>query len=235
MFWLRGWEMILAHRSLLLLAMIPLVIALAVAGFSMSFLFGHLPGWVQWVMAFAFSNAPNFFHYLYYPLLLGSGLLVIVSGVLIGYLGQKILAVPFYSLLADRALSLSGLKNEAPFDLGRWLRTSLRMLWISVLKTVLFLLVGVFLFAVSFIPVINVMALFGTLLIVAFDILDYSFESLHYTFRQRLAFVARHKRLWAGMACGLGLTLMVPGLTLVIAPGAVVGAALLFKESVHGS
>ncbi len=234
-FWLRGWGMMLDSRSLLLLALVPFVIALLVAGFSISYVFTHLPAWVQAIMAYGLSSAPAFLHYLYYPMLIGSGLLVVIAGVFVAYLGQSILAVPFYSLLADRTLAPLNMKTEVPFEWRRWLRNSLRMLRISLMKTALFLTLGVILFAVSFVPVVNVVAVFGTLLILAFDLLDFSFESLHYSFRQRLAYVARHKRMWAGMACGLGLTLLIPGLTLVIAPGAVVGAALLLKESANGS
>jgi CysZ protein len=235
-FWIRGWKLLLSRKSLMALAVIPFLISITVAGVTMSYLFSHLPLWVQALIDFILKGAPEFLKYLYYPLLVGTGLLVIIAGVFVAYLGQAILAMPFNALLAERALSLQGALPNEPFEFGKWLRSALRMLRASLIKSAVFLFLGVILFVLSFVPVVNVAAVFGTLLILSFDQLDYSFEALRFGLRRRLAHVATHKRMWCGMAAGLGLTLLLPGLTLIVAPGAVVGATLLMKESMgHGS
>lgn len=233
-FWIRGWRLLVSHRSLMLLAVIPFLISISVAGITLSYVYSHLPDWVQILMDHFLAGAPSLLTYLYYPLLVGTSILVLFAGIFVAFLGQSIIAVPFYALLAERALFILGLKQEEPFQFSRWLKHSLRMLRVSLIKSLLFLVLGATLFALSFVPVVNVAAMFGTLLILSFDLLDYSFEALHYGFRQRVRFAGSHKRMWAGMAVGLGLTMFAPGLTFVIAPGAVVGAALMMRENLNG-
>lgn len=235
-FWIRGWHFLLGRKSLIALALIPFLISIGVAGVAMSYLFKHLPEWVQAVMGYVLSDAPTLMKYLYYPIMAGTGFLVIIAGVFVAYIGAGIIALPFNALLAERALNLLGALKEEPFELRRWARSALRMLRVSLIKSLIFLILGACLFVLSFIPVVNVFAIFGSLLILSFDQLDYSFEALRFGLRGRLGHVAGHKRMWCGMAAGLALTLLVPGLTLIVAPGAVVGAALLIKESTdHGS
>ncbi len=67
-------------------------------------------------------------------------------------------------------------------------------------------------------------------MVLAFDSLDYSFEALGMGFRERLRYLIKEWSQWFGMATSLALTLLMPGLTLLIIPGAVVGAALILKE-----
>lgn len=234
-FWVRGWGFLLRDRWLILFALVPFLLAVAVAGYSMSFVFHSLPAWVTNFVALFLSPSSSWFDWLYYPFWVASAVLILVSGIVVAYLGHALISIPFYALLADRTLTLQGAKRDEPLHFGKWLRNSLRMLRVGLMKTALFIAIGVVLFVLSFVPIVNIPAMFGALMIVAFDQLDYSFEALHLGLRQRIGFAASHSGAWAGMACGLGLTLLIPGLTLVIAPGAVVGAALLIKESGHGS
>lgn len=231
-FWMRGWRVLLGHGSLIALAIVPFLIAVSAGGVSTYLLFTNLSPWVTgfvtWVLG---TNAGFWAQLAYYPLLLGTGIVFFIGSVFVGYVAHAILAIPFYALLAERALAVLGLKPEFPFDFRSWARNSLRMFRISAVKGILFLSLGAILFVLSFIPVVNVLAVFGTLMILSFDLLDYSLESLRFGLRQRFAFVLKRRQMWLGMACGLGLTLFIPGLTLVVAPGAVVGGAILLKEA----
>lgn len=227
--------MLLGDRILLALSVIPLFISATIGIITMSYLFHHLGDWVRSLLSQLFGGMPEFLHYLYYPMLLGTALLVILAVVFLAYVVQSVVAVPFYSLMAERTLVLAGAREDQPFHLGRWTRESLHMLRVALVKAFLFLSLGALLFLLSFVPVVNVFAVFGALLLMAFDLLDYSFEAMRFGLRRRLRMVARHKRMWAGMAAALGLTTLVPGLTLILAPGAVIGAALIFKECLeHG-
>ena len=80
-----------------------------------------------------------------------------------------------------------------------------------------------------FVPVLNLLAVSAAMLLLAFDSMDYSFETLGWGLRQRLRYLRREWVQWSGMAAGLALTLLLPGLTLLVIPGAVVGAAMLVK------
>lgn len=231
-FWLRGWRMLLSEGSLMALSIIPLVIAVGAGGGVLYFVYGHLSMWVHQIVAFILGSYTGMWtQVIYYPLVIGSGIVVLLGGIFTGYIVHALLAIPFYALLAEKALSILELKPDSPFDFQTWLRNSLRMFRVSAVKTILFVVLATFLFVLSFVPVINVFALLGTLLIMSFDLLDYSLEGLRFGLRQRFGFALRHKRMWLGMACGLALTMFVPGLTFFIAPGAVVGGAILIKES----
>lgn len=231
-FWMRGWRMLVGEKSLMALAVIPLTIAVTVGGFATYTLFTNLPVWVSGFVTWIMGTTTGFWaQVLYYPMIVGSAIVFFIASVFVGYIAHAILAIPFYALLAERALGILGLKPSLPFDFKSWTRNSLRMFRASAVKTILFLIFGAVLFVLSFIPVINVLAVSGTLLILSFDLLDYSLESLNYGLRQRFAFILKRKGMWAGMACGLGLTLFIPGLTFVVAPGAVIGGAILLKEA----
>lgn len=234
-FWLRGWRLLLGHGSLIALAIVPFLIAVSAGGFATYLLFTNLSAWVTAFVTWMLGGSTGIWVQLvYYPLLVGTGLVFFIGSVFVGYVAHLILAIPFYALLAERALAILGMKPAAPFDFKAWVRNSLRMFRISVVKGILFLVFGVILFILSFIPLVNILAVLGTLMILSFDLLDYSLESLSYGLRQRFRFILERRKMWVGMACGLGLTLFVPGLTFVVAPGAVVGGALLLKEA-HGS
>lgn len=225
----------LSHGSLVSLAIVPFLIAISAGGFATYLLFTNLSAWVTAFVTWILGGSTGIWMQLvYYPLLVGTGLVFFIGSVFVGYVAHLILAIPFYALIAERALSLLGMKPETPFDFKAWLRNSLRMFRVSVVKGVLFLVFGVILFVLSFVPLVNILAVLGTLMIMSFDLMDYSLESLSYGFRQRFRFILARRKMWLGMACGLGLTLFVPGLTFVVAPGAVVGGALLLREA-HGS
>jgi uncharacterized protein involved in cysteine biosynthesis len=85
------------------------------------------------------------------------------------------------------------------------------------------------LFVFSFVPGINVLAFVLTLMMLSFDCMDYTFDAMGLGLRDRLLYLTARWQQWAGMATSLALTLLVPGLTLLMVPGAVVGAAVIFK------
>lgn len=158
------------------------------------------------------------------PLIWIGGILVTLIVLYIVYALHAIVAQPFYSLLAERTLKLQGRVTAS--NLGFW-----SMLRVSVIKGCVFLTLGVVLLLVSFIPVVNVIAVCGTLLLFAYDCFDYAFEAQRLGFRDRIRYVMKNKSQWTGMSSGLALTLLLPGLTLLVIPGAVVGAALILKEA----
>lgn len=231
-FWWRGWKMLLSHRRLFLVAFLPILISLTAMGAALWLVFQFLMTWsatlVQWILGAA---SGFWYDIIYYPLIIGGGLLVLIGIVYVVFLAHGLIAAPFYSLLAERTLSFLGKKNDQKFSFSQWLRMSLRMLKVSLIKTVLFLILGAILFVCSFIPAINLVAVLGAMMILAFDCIDYSFEAKGWGLRQRVGYMFRNRWQWIGMALGLALTLFVPGLTLLIVPGAVVGGAIILKES----
>lgn len=148
------------------------------------------------------------------------------------YLLARLIVAPLYSLLAERALIERGVRVDEPFRALSWLALTMRMAWISFLKTSLFALVGIILFGFSFIPGLNLIAMFGFVHIVAFDICDYSFEAMGWPLATRIQHFRKHWPVFSGFAFGLGLAMLIPGLNLLLLPGAVVGGALIVSRTV---
>ena len=98
------------------------------------------------------------------------------------------------------------------------------MLVVSVFRVVIVAFAGMLVFVLSFIPVVNVAAALGFMLIFAVDISDYGFEAMEWSLRKRFAYVKANLGVYLGMACGLAFTTLVPGLNLILLPAAVVGS-----------
>jgi CysZ protein len=229
-FWSVGWARIFRQRSLFLVALLPFVVSLSCTTLLVWTVWSFLPDWVRALLAQVSVHLSTFWRQaLYYPLLLSSGLVIFFAIVYVIYVLQALIAVPFFALLADRTLTLAGKKSDDSRIWREWVRHTFRMARVSLLKAVLFLALGSVLFLFSFFPVLNLAAYTGALFILALDSMDYTFEAMGYGLRRRLVYMFREWPQWAGMATGLALTLLIPGLTLLVMPGAVVGAALIFK------
>jgi uncharacterized protein involved in cysteine biosynthesis len=137
---------------------------------------------------------------------------------------NKVIAAPFLALLAEYHLIEAGVLADRPFHLRHWLAVGAKMFFVSLIKSIVFTILGVFLFFVSFIPVLNVVAVSGALLIVAFDLSDYAFEALQMGFRERIRFFLANLSTFSGIATAMGLVFFVPGLNVFSFPACVAGA-----------
>lgn len=228
-FWWRGWMYLITRPKLLILALIPLFLAILLTVGLTGLVFAQLPSWVRALTEIAIGSGPEWLsNIFYYSVVIFGSLVVVVGFIYVGYILNMLLASPFYSLLVERVLVNAGAPVK-PFGLGH----ALRMVRVSLVKAVIFLCLGLMIFIMSLVPGLNVVALSCTVLLFAFDLADYAFEALGWNFRTRLNFMKNHRMIWAGMAVGLGLTFIVPGLTLLILPGAVTGAALVISEIVN--
>jgi CysZ protein len=225
LFWWKGWGFLLSHRKLLVVALVPLMIASGAAWSLAWVLWTYLPQWahalVDWM------GLGSWHDWLYYPFLIGGAVLVFFSSLYAIYVMQAFVALPFNSYLAEKTLYQQGKKAEESKVWREWTAHTCKMLMVSLIKSLLLLAVGIILFIFSFIPVLNIAALCGALMILSMDCMDYSLESMGYGLRQRFSYFVRHWGQWAGMSTALGLTMLVPGLTFLIIPGAVVGAAMI--------
>lgn len=222
--WMNGWKAIMTHRSLMLITLVPFVISFAGAVASIWAIWVYYPPLVQTLLGTWLGlTSGAWFTVVYYPLAWLGGILVTLLILYVTYAFHMLLAAPFYSLLAERALRIAGRRTTTRLTFGAMLRASL-------LKGLIFLFCGIVLFVCSWIPGINFVAVFGTLLLLAFDCMDYGLEASGLTLRRRWQYAVLHRGQWVGLAGGLALTLLLPGLTLLVIPGAVVGAALNLKE-----
>lgn len=146
------------------------------------------------------------------------------------YVAVRLVAAPFYSYLAEQTLVKLGVRSETPFRFADWIRLTGRMFIVSLGRAIIVALAGMLLFILSFIPVVNFAAVIGFMLIFAVDISDYGFEAMEWSLRKRFAYVKANFGVYLGMACGLAVTTLVPGLNLILLPAAVVGACATMKR-----
>ena len=155
---------------------------------------------------------------------------LICSGVITFALGTW-LASPFNSLLAEKALVYFGAKEDKPFEMSLWLRTTLKMAVIGMVRSAILLIFGALLFLLSFVPVLHLPILFVGFFIMSTDCLDYSLETLEYDLKGRFRYYFQHFPQISGFATALGLTFLVPGLSFLLMPAAIAGAAHLVSEN----
>lgn len=149
------------------------------------------------------------------------------------YVCVRLIVAPFYSILAELALVVIGLRKDQPFRAREWVIFTLRMLSVSIVKSLIFAVAAGILFVCSLIPVVNLLATIGFVLMLSFDVSDYSFEAMGWGIRKRFQHFRRHLSMYSGFAFGLGMILVIPGMSVVIMPAAVVGGSLLLKKSIE--
>jgi len=157
-------------------------------------------------------------------------LLGLVASGLITFILATWIASPFNSLLAEKALVYFESKPEVPFDTKKWLKTTLKMASISMIRSAILLVFGFVLFLLSFVPFLHLPLLFIGFFIISTDCLDYSLEILEFDLRARFRYYSQHFVQISGFSTALGLTFLIPGLSFLLMPAAIVGAAHMASQ-----
>lgn len=226
-----GLRLIRENPKIMKFAIIPFVLDFVILVGIFVWGGGQISGWVDQAMNWAFSNPQGFlWSLIYWPLFLLGWLTFLVCLFFLGYVVASLVAAPFNSLLAEKTLEELGVIETRKFNLARWLKTSVSMLWASLIKTAIFLVFGLLFFLISFVPVVGLLASFGLLMIMSFDSVDYSFEIFQYSAKKRFSYFRQNCFYFAGSGAALGLTLLIPGLNFLLFPVAVVGSADLMRQ-----
>jgi len=224
-YWLKGWRWLWKSRALGFYAILPFLLAMVFFVSVLWISIHYLSFWTSHFLTFMLPSHELWSGMFYYPMWITFFLLTFIALVYTAYLVHIVLCGPFYSLLAERALHDLGKRDKNKFSF------SIHILIASVVKAALFMMIGAMIVLFSFVPLINVIGFALALLILAFDTMDYSFEAMGMNLKERIYYFAHHLPQWFGMAVSLALTLLIPGLTLLILPGAVVGAAMILQPS----
>jgi uncharacterized protein involved in cysteine biosynthesis len=221
--------------GLFLLLLIPIALY-----FIMLFVFGawglsFISDYTQMALSFILSDKSTF----YYKILYNTFYLLfyfafLASGTYLLFILSTILASPINSLIAEKALVHFKLLDKRPFNFFLWLKTTLRMFFISIIRALILLTLGLVLFVFSFIPVLNIFTTFILFLIIAFDCMDYYFELKELGLRQRFASLKVLFPEYIGMSLFLWLAMLIPGFSLLILPYAIVGCStILYKAKLR--
>ncbi len=221
----RGLALLSTTPALWPYAFMPFVLGLCLFFGGFWWIAGRLSGWVQGLLHLISSLEGTYFSILYWMSLVIIWPAVIFALIYGVFVLSRLLAAPFHALLAERALIELEVIEERPFHFVEWLRLSMRMLAQSLIKTGAFATIGLVLLLFSLVPLANILAVVGFLLIAAFDCTDYSLEAIHLTFRERVCLVRRHFSYFCGFAASLGLVFLIPGFNFFLLPAAVAGGS----------
>lgn len=226
-----GRQFLKSHRTLWRWILWPLALNffLLIAGgyFGLSFA-------TEKIGAF-FTNSvdpSSWLNWLQTPILILVGFVTILLWTFIFQSIAALILSPFYSFLIERVLTLQGFKGFENLSLWARLLLSVRILKASLLKSVLFLVMGIVLFILSFVPALNMVALYLGMCLLAADNFDLVYEAKGLNFSKRM------KGLWKKRLNVMGLGLFyficsfIPGLNLILTSFVVIGATLI--ESSEG-
>lgn len=231
----RGVELILGNKRVRRYAILPflLVVITFLAGiaFALPALVGFVPMFANSALGLlGLASGGIASGALYVTLLLVTWPMAIFALLFALFLVSKLIAAPFYALLAERVLVETGLRRDTPFRLSEWIALSGRLFVIALIKIAIFTIVGLALFILSFIPGVGLFTAFGFLLMASFDIVDISLEALNMGLMERFRFFRDEFPAFVGLACMLGLVFLIPGLNFFLFPAAVAGSSGILRR-----
>ncbi len=167
---------------------------------------------------------------LYYPLLIMFWVVFVVIYFYFVYAIASVISSPFYAIVAEKTLVYFGYANVESRSIGQTIKVAFNMFWVSLVRSFIMIIIALFLFVVSFIPGLNLLAGFCIFIIIAMDTIDYSLEVKAVGIGGRFSLLRDNFPEICGMAAFLGLTVLIPGLILLVTPFAVIGAAEQFTK-----
>lgn len=229
---IEGAKLIRAEKRLWLWAFLPFVLNILI--FMLGIYVGF--GFSEFLLARAFGfvsldSSSWYFSLIYYPIIVLFWIVFLSILSLFIFLVASFIASPFNSLLAEKSLVVLKVIENPRRSLVGELKFAIKMFMISLVRMSLLLIIGVGLFFASFIPGLNLFTTFASFMIIASDSIDYSMEAMGMGLTDRFVYLKKILVPWLGMSCFVGLTLLVPGLILVLMPAAVAGSSCAIKSS----
>jgi uncharacterized protein involved in cysteine biosynthesis len=226
-----GFRLFRAIPGLKIWLVIPFILDFLLLFAGIYFGTGEIRFLVRKVSFLIFTSADSLaFQIFYYPMVVLLWLIFFVLYFYVVYLIASVLASPIYSIMAEKTTRHLESESRKNTNLISTVTLSARMLWISLIRSLLLLVVGLFLFVGSVVPGVNLIAAFIAFVLLAFDSADYALEVHGLRLRARFKFLRRNLVEFVGMGAAMGLTALVPGLILIIMPFAVVGATHVVFE-----
>ncbi len=211
---------------------IPIIINIIILLFSFGSSFVLIPELVTYSMSFIFTAQEGLLYtILAIPLSIVLWLGFIVFAVYFTFIISTVVASPFHSLMVEKYLVGEGLLNIENRSFSQSMKTLIYMFFTSIKKAVIFVILGIILFALSFVPILNIPAAFCAFLIISFDCFDYSFETLEWPLKKRIDFIKQNRFYFFGHGIFLSLTSVIPGLTIVLLPYGILGGSYIIKKA----
>jgi CysZ protein len=222
-----GIKFWLSQKSLLRLSIIPFILDFICLAAGLSFVLMKLPA----VISHLVHKPELWYQYIYYYLVyIFTALILFLITLFVVSIVANFIAFPFNDLLSQKTLLLKSALSERERSVGGWLKHTQHNLIAMAKKTLVLLVVACLLIVAALIPGVGIFAAFISLLLMSYELCDYSFDHFQLTFAQRWQLVRQHFFELIGFSLALGLTSSIPVLNILILPGGVVAAALLVAE-----
>lgn len=223
-----GVRLLQKDRTLRALSMVPALMSLVLytAGLVVGVM--YVDDVLNWIIKTNISDY-NFFL---------KSLIYIFSFLLIGFIFYfvtfivvSILAIPICTTLSYKVLTQkTGYLVPVEKGFKENVFTFAKMLRVSVLKLGFLLIISAMLFVASLIPVISPVAVYLSVMIIAFDCMDYAMEHDEQGLRQRFRFLFQHIPEFSGFALCMAIILIIPFIHFILLPVAVLGSTVLYTR-----
>lgn len=147
----------------------------------------------------------------------------------------NVIAAPFNDLLSEEVERIVTGRPGPPFSLATLARDSGRTVLLELFKLVIYLVVMIPMFALSFVPVIGpilyaVVGFLFTTMYFAIDYIDWPASRRKRDIHYRFGLLQEHFLPMFGFGTGVWLFLFIPLVNLLFMPAAVAGGTLLFLD-----
>lgn len=157
-------------------------------------------------------------------------ILFVILSIFIGFVVIQLVSIPLYTLSCERVLTKRNVFPKRDFKWGAWIRLTIRLFLISIFRMSIFMLVGLSVFILSFIPGLQFLAVIYSAYVMGLDCIDYTLEIYEMNLGRRFSIYFGNIYFFAGIGITLLPSLFIPGLTLLLLPIAVVGSSVCFAE-----
>ena len=226
---INGAQMFLQIKGLWKWACAPIAIYLLVLWAINSTVSTLFWGWVASFKSF-FDGLGVWLSWIYVVFYAFSG---VVYGLVLLYtvfLIVKVLASPFLGIIAEKTLVHLDQDVVSPANVKEWMAHTLKMMASSLREVLYFVGIGLVLFAVSFIPGMNLLSALGFMIILAFDCTVYSLEAKGLKYKDRIEFMKKNLAAYIGFGISLSILFFIPGLNVLLFPFAVSGGSYLISK-----
>lgn len=229
-----GIKEILSDYKIFVYSIIPILLGVAFI------YFGFYYGWdwsteivknlVTRLLSQWFAEDGYIFKFIFSMFNFVAKILFTVFAIYLGFIAIQIISIPFYSLSCEQVLMKRGVFPARDFRLAAWIRLNVRLLIISLIRMLIFLVFGIVVFILSFIPGLQLLAMIYSGYVMALDSMDYTLELYEMSLGRRMGIYFGEKGFFLGLGLVLLPSLFIPGLTLVLLPITVVGSAVCFAD-----
>lgn len=219
-----GLKSLISGPKIFWLALVPAFVSSGFFVFGLVFGLRHVSEW----LTLATPAGEDFLGtILHWTLTVMGYVFFVVTLLLVVFVVSKIIVVPFNSLISERVLRYYGCLDDKPLRFVIWIKRSVKMIMWILMQAAFFLVLSIGLFALSFVPIVNLVVVFIGFLVVAFDCSDYAMDLAELDFKQKLVLMKRRLPEFCGFATVIGLTFMIPFLNFFLLPISVSGASWL--------